>query len=128
MMGITSAGKAAIADLIVGENSIAAFDYLACGTGTTAFAAGDTALGTEITDSGLERVQDGTPTRTTTTVTNDTGVLNNTFSVTGTKTIGEVGVLNAASSGTLLARTVLSPTKSVSNGDSYTLTYNIVIA
>jgi len=127
-MAFVSAGKAAVADLVGGVTGAAVFDYLAVGTGTTAVAAGDTTLETEVAASGLSRAQDSSPTRTTTNVTNDTLVLNYTFTVTGSVTIGEAGVFNASSGGTLLARTVLSPTKGVSSGDSYTLTYNLVFA
>jgi len=124
---ILNAGLAGVMDLAFDVNSIAVFDYIAVGTGTTAAAATDTALGTEVTDSGLARVQ-VTPTLETTTTTDDTGQVTNTFTVTGTKTLGEIGVCNAAAAGTFLIRSVLSPTKSVSNGDSYTLTIKHVQA
>jgi len=124
---ILNTGLAGPMDLTFGVNSIAVFDYMCVGTGTTAVGATDTSLATEITDSGLERVQ-VTPTLETTTTTDDTGQVANTFSVTASKTVGEIGVCNASSSGTFLIRSVLSPTKSLSNGDSYTLTIKYVQA
>lgn len=121
-MSVVNAGKARIANRMGVD-----FTYLACGTGTTAVAAGDTALQTELAASGLSRAV-ATVTQVTTTVTDDTLQLLKAFSVTGTQIITEVGVFNAASSGTMLARTILSPSKSVGNGDTYTLTYKIVFA
>lgn len=123
---VTNAGFAGIASRINGAGSEAVATYLAVGTGTTAAAAGDTALQTEITDSGLARVS-ATASRVTTTVTNDTAQLTTTFSVTGTKAVTEAGYLNAASSGTLFARSVFSAVNVV-NGDSLQLTYKIKVA
>lgn len=123
---VVSAGKAGVASRINGAGSEAAFTYIAVGTGTTAADAADTTLEAEITDSGLERAA-GTATRTTTSVTNDTAQLAKTFSVTGTKAVTEVGVLNAASAGTLLSRSIIT-TKNVVSGDTLTITYKIASA
>lgn len=103
-----------------------AFTYLATGTSNTAFASSQTALQSEITDSGLQRAA-ATVSRTTTTNTNDTLQLVKTFSVTGTKTVEEVGVFNASSSGVMGGRS-LTGTKSFVSGDSYTVTYRIKFA
>lgn len=121
---VTNAGLAAIADKVGGVTGAADFDYVAVGEGTTAANASDTTLETEITDSGLERAQDGSPTRSTTSVANDTLEVGVTFSVTGTKAVTEMGLLNAASSGTLLGRNVFSAIN-VANGDSLTATYKV---
>lgn len=123
---VTNAGFAGIASRINGSGAEAAATYLAVGTGTTAAAAGNTALETEITDSGLQRVN-ATASRTTTTQTNDTATLVNTFSVTGTKAVTEAGVLNASSGGVLFARSVFTAVNVV-NGDSLQLTYKIKVA
>lgn len=120
---ITNAGKAGAASRLNGSGSEAAFTYLAVGTGTNAASASDTTLQTEITDSGLARVN-ATASRVTTTVTNDTAQLATTFTVTGTKAVTEAGILNAASSGTLLSRQVFSAVNVV-NGDSLQLTYKV---
>lgn len=120
---VTDAGKAGVASRINGSGGEAAFTYIAVGTGTTAAAAGNTALETEITDSGLARAN-STASRVTTDVTNDTARLVNTFSVTGTKAVTESGVLNAGASGVLLARQVFSAVNVV-NGDSLQVTWNI---
>ena len=113
---ITNAGFAGVASRLNGDGSEAVFNYIAVGTGTTAAAVSDTTLETEITDSGLERGT-GTASRITTDVTNDTAKLTRTFTVTASKAITEAGVLNAASSGVLLARQVFAAINVV-NGDS----------
>lgn len=120
---ITTVGKALIAGRINGSGAPAAATYLAVGTGTTAANASDTTLGTEITDSGLARVN-ATVSLVTTTTTNDTAQLLTTFTVTGTKAVTEAGILNASSSGTLLSRQVFSAVNVV-NGDSLQLTYKV---
>lgn len=120
---ITSAGKTGLASRIGGAGAEAAFTYLAVGTGTTAAAVGDTTLETEISDSGLSRVN-ATASRVTTSVTNDTAQLVTTFSVSGTKAVTEAGILNASSSGVLLCRQVFTAVNVVS-GDSLQLTYKI---
>lgn len=118
---VVSAGSAGVASRINGAGGEAAFTYIAVGTGTNAAAAGDTTLQTEITDSGLARAN-ATASRVTTDVTNDTAQDLYTFSVTGTKAVTESGVLNAASTGTLLARQVFSAVNVV-NGDSLQVTW-----
>lgn len=120
---VTTTGKAGAASRLNGSGAEAAFTYLGVGVGTTAAAIGDTTLETEITDSGLARVN-ATASRVTTTVTNDTAQLATTFSVSGTKAITEAGILNAASVGTLLCRQVFSAVN-VINGDSFILTYKV---
>jgi len=122
---VTNVGFAGIASRINGAGAEAAATYLAVGTGTTAAAATDTTLQTEIIDSGLARVN-ATASRTTTTVTNDAATLITTFTVTGTKAVTEAGVLNAAASGVLFARSVFTAVNVV-NGDSLQLTYKIQV-
>lgn len=123
---VTNAGFAGVASRINGAGAEAAFTYIAVGTGTTAAAAGNTALETEITDSGLERAN-STASRVTTTQTNDTAQLVNTFTVTGTKAVTESGVLNAGAAGVLLCRQVFSAINVV-NGDSLQVTWKVKAA
>lgn len=123
---IVNAGLAGIASRLNGSGAEAAFTYLAVGTGAVAAAAGDTTLGTELSASGLARAA-ATATRATTTVTNDTAVLDYTWSVTGTAAVTEVGALNAASVGTLLGRQVFAAIN-VANGDSLQMTYSFSIS
>jgi hypothetical protein len=122
---ITNAGFAQLA-LLAGDASAVPFTYLAVGTGTTAVAATQTALVTEITDSGLERAA-ATVSRVTTTQTNDTLQLVKTWTATGTKTVEEVGVFNASSTGTMLSR-ALTGSKSIVSGDTLAVTYKVKFA
>jgi hypothetical protein len=92
----------------VGKNFIAsrmkdatatAMSHMAIGSGTTAAAAGDTTLGTEL----------GRVALTSTTVTANAVAYVATFPAgTGTGAITEAGLFNASSAGTLLCRTVFS--------------------
>jgi hypothetical protein len=120
---VVSAGKAGMASRCNGSGGEAAFTYIATGTGTTAAAAGDTTLQTELAASGLSRAN-STASRVTTSVTNDTAQLVNTFTVTGTQAVTESGVLNAASVGTLLCRQTFSAINVV-NGDSLQITWKV---
>lgn len=103
----TNAGLGAAPDLLGDVNSIAAFEYLELGTGSTAANVTDTALETPTVATGLARAI-GATSLSTTTVTNDTleVVKNFTNSSGGTVNITEYGLLNASSSGVLLARVV----------------------
>lgn len=122
---ITNAGKAQIA-LLAGDASATPFTYLAVGTSTTAPAASQTALAAEITDTGLARAA-STVSRTTTTQTNDTLSLVYTWTASGSKTVEEVGIFNASSSGTMLGR-ALTSTKSLVNGEQFQVTYTVQFA
>jgi len=118
---ITNAGLAGLSSRINGSGAEAAFTYLAVGTGTTAAAAGDTTLETEITDSGLERAA-ATASIVTTTVTDDTAQLVYAWTATGSKAITECGAFNDASAGILLGHQVFSAVN-VESGDTFQVTY-----
>lgn len=121
---ITNVGLAVAAGQLNGVTT-APVTAIALGTGTTAAAAGNTALETEITDAGGERGA-ATTSRVTTTVTNDTAQWVKTFSFTGTKAVTEEGLLdNNTSGGNLLARQVFSAVNVV-NGDSLQITHKVV--
>jgi len=120
---ITNVGLSAITQLTFGLGS-APFKYIAIGTGTNAESVTDTALQNEIA-----RKQAGI-TQTTTLISGDTAVLEATFSssdnLSGTITITEIGVFNASSGGTLLARKVISGIPvNFTAGDSITIRYYI---
>jgi hypothetical protein len=104
--GITNAGFASVAGLILTDVGDTPYDYLAIGTGTTAFDPTQTALITEV------KRKAGTGTRVTTSVTNDTSNLTTTFSsadtLSGTQAITEVGMFNAAAAGTMIMRQTFS--------------------
>jgi len=100
-----------------------AMSHMAVGTNNTAAAAGNTTLNTEIA-----RVALDSTTLVTTTVTNDSIQYVATFGAgTGTGALVEAGILNAASAGTLLCRTVFSV---INKGalDSLTVTWKVVAA
>lgn len=124
--GVPTVGKALIAGRLNGSGAPAVADYIAVGTGTNAFAAGDTALQTETVGSGLTRAQ-GTVSLVTTTTTNDTAQVLKSFTVTGTVAVTESGVLNASSGGTLLCRQVFSAIN-VLNGDTLQITWKVAFA
>ena len=92
---VVNAGLAQLA-LLAGDASATPFTYLALGSGTTAVAASQTALATEITTSGLARAA-ATVSQTTTTTTNDTLQLTYTWTASGSVTVEEIGVFNASS-------------------------------
>ncbi len=120
---ITTVGVAGIAARINGSGSPAAYTYIGLGTGTTAAADANTQLEQEITTSGGARAAASVSVVTTDTA-GDTAQLQNTFNFTtgGTFAITESAVLNAASTGTLLARQVFSAIN-VASGDSLQVTW-----
>lgn len=126
---ITSAGKAGAALVIQGSHSPAnVYKFIAIGSGSTAAAVGDTALGTEITSPSLKRIA-ATASRVTTNVTNDSSRLVHTFSSTATQAVNEVGVFNSAtvSGSTLLSRKTIT-TKNLVSGDTLQVTHTLIFA
>lgn len=122
---VVNAGKAQLA-LLAGDATATPFTYIAVGTSSTAVAGSQTALQAETTTNGLSRAS-ATVSRTTTTVTNDTLSLAKTFTATGTVVVKEVGVFNAASSGTMLSR-ALTSTKTLVNGETLAVTYTLAFS
>ena len=95
-----------------------AMSHMAIGTDNTAAAAGDTTLGTEAARQAL----------TSTTVSSNTVEYVASFAAgTGTGAITEAGILNGASGGTLLCRTVFSVVNKGAS-DSMTITWTITIS
>lgn len=122
---MTNTGLAESAARWNAATAAAAFNYIALGTGTTAAAAGDTALQTETSAAGLARGA-ATAQRFTTTVTNDTAENVRTFTNTsaGTVNVSESGVLNASSGGVLGCRQVFTAIP-VAVNDSLTTTWRV---
>lgn len=113
---VVTAGKTFIAARMVGTPT--AMSHMAVGAGTTAAAAGDTALGSE-----LGRVALASATSTGAVITYIA-----TFPAgTATGAVTEAGTLNAASGGTLLCRTVFSV---VNKGvdDAMSITWAITVS
>lgn len=95
---VVTTGKNFIASRMK-DATATAMSHMAIGSGTTAAAAGDTTLGTEL----------GRVSLTSTTVTTNNVAYVATFPAgTGTGAVTEAGLFNASSSGTLLCRTVFS--------------------
>jgi hypothetical protein len=115
---IVTAGKNDMASLVTGAGSV--MTHMAVGTGSTAVAAGDTALGTEIDRNALS-TSGGTPS----TNTIEYAAVWNAGDGTGSLT--EAGLFSASSSGTMLARTVFGAvTKGAS--DVLTITWTVTIS
>lgn len=123
---ITNASLAVVSGLVGNVDTQVAFTYLAVGTDNTAESAAHTALQAEIVDSGLARAA-ATVTRQTTTQTNDTLQLYKQWSVTGTKTVEEIGAFNDASAGTMFGRK-LTTSKAVVNGETLSATYQFIFS
>lgn len=97
--------------------------HMAVGSGTTAAAAADTALGTE-----LGRVALTSTTIVTTNAANDSVQYVATFNPgTGTGAVTEAGIMNAASAGTMLSRTVF-PVINKGALDTLTITWKVTVA
>jgi len=95
-----------------------AMSYMAIGTGTTAAAAGDTTLGTELDRNAL----------TSTTVTDESIAYVASWAAgDGTGAVTEAGIFNAASAGTMLARTVFDVVNKAAN-DTLSITWTITLS
>ena len=113
---VVTAGKNWVADRMNNANTV--MTHMAVGTGTTAAAAGNTALGTQLDRNTL----------TSTTVTNNTIEYACTWAAgDGTGAITEAGIFDASTGGDMLARTVFSV---VNKGaaDSMTITWTITVS
>lgn len=130
---LTTAGKDMVSSAL-GDSSgsrAAAATYIALTANTTAPAAGDTTLTSEITTAGGGLVRAAASYAHTTGA--STFTLTKTFTGNGSDsypvTIGKVGVFNASSSGTLVWESLLSPTATFSaSGDNTTLTVTITVS
>ena len=119
---VVDPGLAFIASRIIGTTA-AVMSHMAVGTGATAAADAQTALVTE-----TARVALTSSTIVTTTVSNDSVQYVATFGPgVGTAAITEAGLFNAASVGTMLARTVF-PVINKGALDTLTLTWKVTVA
>ena len=113
---VVTAGKAYVADRM--KNNSTVMSHMAIGSGTTAAAAGNTALGTEL----------GRVSLTSTTVSSNVVTYVATFAAgTGTGAVTEAGILTASSGGTMLCRTVFSVVNKGS-ADSMTITWTVTVS
>ena len=116
---VVNGGKAIITNRILAGGTEPKF--LAVGTGTTAEAATQTALVTEV-----ESRVSGTSSQVTTTTTNDTYQVVGTISVTATRAFTESGLFDVitSASGNMLCRAVFAAINLVS-GDSLQVTWRV---
>ena len=118
---VVNAGRAILTNRIIGSGTEP--KYVAMGTGTTAVALTDTALGGEV-----ESRTTGTSSRTTTSTTNDTYQVTGTVTATTSRTIGEAGLFDqSALGGNLFVRGVLASTVSLASGDTITVTATVQV-
>jgi len=114
---VVTAGKEYVASRIK-DATATAMSHMAIGTGSTAAAASQTALGSESARTGL----------TSTTVSGADIVYVDTFAAgTGTGAITEAGIFNASSSGTMLCRTVFSVVNKGAS-DAMTITWTVTVS
>ncbi len=114
---VVTAGKAYVASRMK-NTADAAMSHMAIGSGTTAAAAGQTALVTEL----------GRVSLTSSTVSSNVITYVASFAAgTGTGAVTEAGILNASSNGTMLCRTVFSVVNKGS-ADSMTITWTVTVS
>ena len=114
---VVTAGKGYVASRMK-DTTATAMSHMAIGSGTTAAAANDTALGNEL----------GRVALTSTTVSSAVVTYVASFPAgTGTGAVTEAGILNASSSGTLLCRTVFSVVNKGAS-DSMTVTWTVTVS
>ena len=114
---VVTAGKGYVASRIK-DASATAMSHMAIGSGSTAAAASDTALGSEL----------GRVSLTSTTVSSAVVTYVATFAAgTGTGAVTEAALLNASSGGTMLCRTVFSVVNKGAS-DSMTITWTVTVS
>lgn len=131
---ITSAGKAAVASLIIsGTTVVSGFEYIVIGSGNTAASTGDTTLEEEAARAKAtsSRIQTSAPLDTSQLVyifaSGKPAGLNAT--ATNTQAIEESGVINELTGGQLLARQTFSPLNiDWDGGDSLQITWKIQVS
>ena len=114
---VVTAGKGYVASRMK-DATATAMSHMAIGSGSTAAAAGDSSLGTEL----------GRVALTSTAVSGAVVTYTATFGAgTGTGAVTEAGILNASSSGDLLCRTVFSVVNKGAS-DSMTITWTVTVS
>ena len=114
---VVTAGKGYVASRMK-DATATAMSHMAIGSGSTAAAASDTALGNQL----------GRVALTSTTVSNAVVTYVASFPAgTGTGAVTEAGILNASSGGTMLCRTVFSVVNKGAS-DSMTVTWTVTVS
>jgi hypothetical protein len=125
--GITNVGFEVIADRFADHSAFVGnqANYIAVGTGSTAFAATQTALVTELAGGSYARQQD---TDATYTSGSKSFAISATFNAgVGTGALAESGLFDAATTGNMIARQTFS-TINVGASDSITITWTITLS
>src|SRR5690348_5208370 len=115
---LTNVMRSIETNLITGLGGTAP-NYLAIGSGSTTATAADTALTTEYTTgtwTGYAR-QHPTPTRTTTTLTNDTMNYSGTWTAGAAQAVFEAGSFDAASAGSMATHSSFASAVNLASGD-----------
>ena len=118
---VVTVGKYHIADQLSDQGE-AAMSHMAIGTGTTAAAAGDTTLETELDRNALTSTTQGSATDA-----NKVTFVGDWAAGDGTGAITEAGIFNSASAGIMLSRSVFA-VKNKGAGDTLTLTWVLTIS
>ena len=114
---VVTAGKGYVASRMK-DASATAMSHMGIGSGSTAAAASDTALGNQLARTGL----------TSTTVSGADVVYVDTFPAgTGTGAVTEAGIFNASSGGTMLCRTVFDVVNKGAS-DAMTITWTVTVS
>lgn len=122
---VTTAGKGLIASRLASASD-GVVTHMAIGTGTTAAAAGDTALVTEVTRQAVD-TSGGTVSTNTITYTRTFAADDPDITAPATTAVTEAGLFTASSSGTMLARTVFAVVNK-GEADSMTISWVITIS
>lgn len=117
---IVNAGKTELSKLLAGVTADG-FLYIAVGTGVSAAASGDATLGTE-----KYRVL-ATIERSSTIAPLDTVRLWGIVTATASATLSEFGIFNDDTSGDMLARKLISPTKAITTGQKCLMVWDLVV-
>ncbi len=123
---ITTTGKVAIANLLRGA-ATSSYKYLSLDASSTAAAAANTTLASEITSPSLKRVV-ATTSQATTNVSNDTSQCVHTFSSTATQSVYGVGLFDTPTSGGTMASRATFSVKNLVSGDTLQVTHKLVVA
>jgi len=114
---VVTAGKGYVASRMK-DDSATAMSHMGIGSGSTAAAASDTALGSQLARTSL----------TSTTVSGADVVYVDTFPAgTGTGAVTEAGIFNASSGGTMLCRTVFDVVNKGAS-DAMTITWTVTVS
>ena len=122
---VTTAGKGLIASRLASASD-GVVTHMAIGTGTTAAAAGDTALVTEVTRQAVD-TSGGTVSTNTITYTRTFAADDPDITAPATTAVTAAGLFTASSSGTMLARTVFAVVNK-GEADSMTISWVITIS